>query len=161
MRHKPKINLQQFSGRINHKQNMTYRADKISVVLRMKSLLFTDLKEVWEYDFNEDCFIKLDLQERIQELFQTKPVSHSFINAVMDFLPYLEAHQVRDYGKAVYSEYEEAIMTKQKKSMNEKYKENEAFVKDRINYNNNFNQELREKYEIISIEGKYGKHNKN
>lgn len=149
MENKIKINLNHLSGRINYKQNMTYRADKVSIILRMNALLFTDLTNVWEYDSEADCFIKLDLQERIQDLFKTKPVSHSFINAVMDYLPYLEAHQVRDYGKAVYSEYEEAIMTKQKESMNEKYKENEATVKDRIKYNNNFNKKLMEKYQII------------
>lgn len=149
MRTKIKIDLSHIGARINHNQNRSYYADRISVVLRMKFLLFSDSKNVWEYDVEKDCFIKLDLQEKIQDLFDIRPVSQTFVDEVKHYLPLLENHQVGDYGKAVYSEQEEATLTKQKKAMNEIFKKNEAFVKDRISYNVDFNKKLMKKYEII------------
>ena len=146
------IDLNKLANRINKKQGMTDRAEKVSIALRRNSLLFTDKKNLWEYDFETHCFVHDDLQEKIQYLFKTIPISHTFKNEVMDFLPFLEARRIKDYDKKVPSEYGESNRNKNRKAMQEYFEENNRFVNYRIIYNNNYNEELREKYEIIYIE---------
>ena len=55
---------------------------QISIALRIESILFTDLKKVWEYNLQNRSFYEIDLQEKIQDIFNGIPISHSFKNPV-------------------------------------------------------------------------------
>ena len=80
---------------------------QISIALRIESILFTDLKKVWEYNLQNRSFYEIDLQEKIQDIFNGIPISHSFKNAVMDFLPLLKSHYEKEiidkFMKETYS----------------------------------------------------------
>lgn len=145
---KKTINLQNLANRIYDKENITSNAKEVSIALRINSLLFTDFVNVWEFDSEGHCFYKVDLQAEIQDLFKAIPISHTFKNEVMDFLPYLEQHQVQDYGKSENFEYEKVLHNEKMRLAYDKYIENESYVNRRIFYNAIFKEELEKMYEL-------------
>lgn len=145
-----KIKIKVLKNGLYNKNMKVYNAKQVSIVLRMEHILFTDLKKVWKYDSKNCCFYEFDLQKGIQDLFEGAPISHSFEKAVMDFLPFLEAKKIQDYGK-YRGLGEDDIINTPLESKYIEYLENEEDVNKKIEYNVLFNENLREQFEVIDF----------
>ena len=145
-----KIKLKVLRDGLYNKEMKDYNAKEVSIVLRQETILFTDLKKVWEYDSRTSSFYEFDLQKAIQDLFEGTPISHSFEKAVMDFLPFLEAKKIQYYGK-YRGLGEDDFINNSIESNYIEYLENEENVNKKIDYNVLFNKNLREQFEVISF----------
>lgn len=147
------IKLKVLRDGLYNKENIDYNAKQVSIILRLETILFTDLKRVWEYDSRTSSFYEFDLQKAIQDLFEGTPISHSFEKAVMDFLPFLEAKKIQYYGKYRGLGEDDFINTPIESEYIE-YLENEEDVNKKIDYNVLFNKNLKEQFEVISFSKK-------
>ena len=126
-------------------------AEQISIVLRMDSILFTDLNRAWKYDIHNSFFYEIDLQESISKLFNGKIINHSFKKDVMGFLPYLDTQQVQDYGNSLYFYSDDLVNNPKLLIEYDGYVKNEQYIDRRVKSAVQFNEKLRNENEVINF----------
>lgn len=146
------IKLNNIKNKIYENELINYNAKQVTIVLRMSHILFTDFKKVWEYDPKNNSFYEFDLKNSIESLLEGIPISHTFKNAVMDFLPDLETKQIQDYGNSRFFEDYDLYKNTPMKFKYQEYVKNEQNVNQKIIENVRFNEKLKNEYEVISFD---------